>query len=140
MNKSIHIGVYWISILNSKILLIKKSRWPYKGMYDLPWWSIEESEKVLDCLERELKEEVNGKLVSSIFLWFNEYQCDYKSSSGEIKPFHHIGFYYAVDINISELRTDPDWHDSLGAEWIDIDRLNSILIAPIAKPMILKLL
>lgn len=36
MNKKIYIGVYGIILNEGKILLIKKARGPYKGMYDLP--------------------------------------------------------------------------------------------------------
>ena len=138
--KNIHIGVYGICVQTRKILLIKKARWPYIGMYDLPWWGIEQSETVLDCLKRELVEEVNGKLIESEFIGFNEYHGDYLSSSGEQKTIHHIGFYYRVSLDISELRIWADGHDSLGAEWIDISQLDTIAIAPIAKPMILNLL
>ncbi len=107
-------------------------------MYDLPWGGIEQSELISDCLKRELDEEVNGKLTESEFIWFNEYHGDYLSSSGEQKTIHHIGFYYRVSLDISELRIWADGHDSLGAEWIDIAQLDNVAIAPIAKPMILK--
>jgi len=44
MNKRIYIGVYGIIINEGKILFIKKSRGPYKGMYDLPGGGVEYGE------------------------------------------------------------------------------------------------
>ncbi len=37
----IYTGVYGVYIQNAQILLIKKARGPYRGMYDLPGGGIE---------------------------------------------------------------------------------------------------
>lgn len=136
--KNIHIWAYWIYTEDEKILLIKKARWPYKWMYDLPWWWIEENEKILDCLSREIFEETWTNLINNNFIWINEYICEYKNERNEIKNSHHIGFYYSVEIFWEEIKTIPDWEDSLWAEFIKISKLNEIKISPIAKPMIEK--
>jgi 8-oxo-dGTP pyrophosphatase MutT (NUDIX family) len=39
-----HVGVYGIYIKNNAVLMIKKSRGPYKGMYDLPGGRMEQGE------------------------------------------------------------------------------------------------
>ena len=42
---------------NSKILLVKKARGPYTGLYDLPGGSQENGETYIDTLKREVAEE-----------------------------------------------------------------------------------
>jgi len=44
-NERFHVGAYGILIKDGKILLIKKSRGAYKGMYDLPGGGIEFGER-----------------------------------------------------------------------------------------------
>ncbi len=57
MQKTIRTWVYSVLKYKNKILVIKKWRWPFTGLYDLPWWKIEHRETNLQALERELKEE-----------------------------------------------------------------------------------
>lgn len=138
--KNIHIWAYWIYINDEKILLIKKARWPYKWMYDLPWGGIEENEKILDCLSREIFEETWMNLIKSIFIWINEYICSYENSSKVTKNSHHIWFYYWIEIFWDNIKSVPDGEDSLWSEFIEISKLDTIEISPIAKPMIEKYL
>ena len=52
-----HFGVYGSIVKDGKILLIKKSRGPYTGLYDLPGGSQEQGESHLETLKREIMEE-----------------------------------------------------------------------------------
>lgn len=137
-NERFHIGVYGILIKDKKILLIKKSRGAYKGMFDLPGGGIEFGEKIEDALKREFIEETGITIKDYSFFGNNEYFCDYINDSKESKKLHHIGIYYIVSNSFTDtLKTDSDGHDSLGAEFISISELDKIEIAPIAKKMIL---
>ena len=136
-NELFHVGVYGILIKDKKILLIKKSRGAYKGMFDLPGGGIEFGEKIEDALKREFKEETGITIKDYSFFGNNEYFCDYINESDEPRKLHHIGIYYIVSASFDKIKTDPDGHDSLGAEFISITELDKIEIAPIAKKMIL---
>lgn len=129
-----HIGVYGIYIKDNNILLIKKSRGPYRGMYDLPGGGIEQGETMEECLKREFMEEVGCEIFGQTFLSENEYVTpNYKG-----KPFRHFGTYFIVSLSSSDIKTGSDGEDSLGAEFISLDCLDKIEISPIAKPMIMK--
>lgn len=129
-----HIGVYGIYIKNNAVLLIKKSRGPYKGMYDLPGGRMEPGETMEEGLKREFIEEVGCEIVSQTFLSENEYMTpDYMG-----KPFRHFGTYFIVTLSSDNIKTVADGEDSLGAEFISIDYLDNVEISSIAKPMILK--
>ena len=123
MNK-IHIWVYWIYIKNDTVLLIKKARWPYIWMYDLPGWWIEYWETISDCLKREIYEETWAQLLNSHFIWNNEFVCDYMNPENEPRKSHHIWFYYKVELSYENIKTWPDFEDSLGSKFINIKELN----------------
>jgi len=137
-NEQFHVGVYGILINQKKILLIKKSRGPYKGMYDLPGGGIEFGETIVNALKREFIEETGIILSSYSFFTNNECFCDYINDSGEKKKMHHLGLYYKVVARFDKIKNDSDGHDSLGAEFIEIKELNNIQIAPIAKEVLKK--
>lgn len=139
-NERFHVGVYGILIKDKKILLIKKSRGAYRGMYDLPGGGIEFGEKIEKTLKREFVEETGIALSSCSFLGNNEYFCNYTNESGELRKLHHIGLYYKVAASFESIKGDSDGQDSLGAEFIDIKELDKIKIAPIAKKMIDKVI
>ena len=131
-----HLGVYGILINNGRILLIKKSRGPYKGMYDLPGGGIEFGEKVEEALRRELMEEVGIGLGGSKFVGYNEHFSEYDNEQGEPRRMHHVGLYFLISAEFESIKKDSDGHDSLGAEFVEIKDLDSFKIAPIAEPMI----
>jgi 8-oxo-dGTP pyrophosphatase MutT (NUDIX family) len=129
-----HIGVYGIYIKNNTVLLIKKSRGPYTGMYDLPGGKIEPGETMEQGLKREFIEEVGSEVTNQTFLSENEYTTEnYRG-----KPFRHFGTYFIVSLSSDDIKTIPDGEDSLGAEFINLDTLDQVEISPIAKPMITK--
>ena len=61
-------------------------------------------------------------VVSKTFKW----QVD----DNLIEDLHHIGILYTVEIEGNELKTDADGLDSLGGEWIDIDKVKEEDVSP----------
>lgn len=139
-NQRFHVGVYGVLVNENKILLIKKSRGAYKGMFDLPGGSIEFGEKVEETLKREFIEETGVILEDYNFIGYSEYFCSHLNESNELRELHHLGLYYKVSASFDKIKSDPDGQDSLGAEFIDIDKLDKTDISPIALPMIKKVL
>jgi 8-oxo-dGTP pyrophosphatase MutT (NUDIX family) len=133
-----HIGVYGIYIRNNEVLLIKKSRGPYKGMFDLPGGKIEEGESLEQALRREFNEEVDCEIDNLEYLGVNDYSCEYKKDENTVLNFQHHGTYYIVSLLSDDIKIEPDGEDSLGAEFVNLKGLNNIMVSPIAKPMILK--
>lgn len=133
-----HVGAYGIFINQERVLLIKKSRGAYKGMYDLPGGKIEFGEKIEAALKREFIEETGIVLDSYSFVGYNEHFCDYQNEQDELRKLHHIGIYFSVEASSENIKTEADGHDSLGAEFIALKDLDKIEIAPIARPMIEK--
>ena len=66
-NQQFNFGVYGICIKDDQVLVIKKGRGPYKGLYDLPGGRIEFGEKAEEALRREFEEEVSVAVSKQIF-------------------------------------------------------------------------
>jgi inorganic pyrophosphatase len=127
-----HFGVYGRIIDNNKILLIKKIRGPYTGLYDLPGGSPEKGESYAETLIREIKEETgcdvaeykNEQSKSIVFSDFTRESC-------EIGVLQHRAVLFDVTIS-GKPQTKGDGLDSGGAVWIDIDELNEDNATPYA--------
>jgi 8-oxo-dGTP diphosphatase len=116
-----HTGVYGLVKKDGKILMIKKSRGPYEGMYDLPGGRIEEGEKVEEALRREFIEEVGCEIKELSFISEMNDELKYNHPRLGETLFQHYGTYYKVELlDDSKIKDTADGHDSLGSEWVDL--------------------
>lgn len=138
-NQQFNFGVYGICMNSDEVLVIKKGRGPYKGLYDLPGGRIEFGEHVEDALKREFTEEVGIKINNLTFIGYNEYFCQFTNDLSELKDFHHVGLYFAVECDTSTIKNDADGHDSLGALFVPKNELGLHNCSQIAFEMIQKL-
>ncbi|MBP6888673.1 MAG: NUDIX domain-containing protein [Candidatus Pacebacteria bacterium] len=113
-----HFGVYGICNKGDDVLVIKKGRGPYKGLYDLPGGRIEFGEHVATALTREYQEEIGVNVTDLVFVGYNEYFCKFVNDHGEVKDFHHVGLYFTVVCDTSVINVGADGHDSLGALFV----------------------
>ena len=125
-----HLGVYGIIIKDDKILLVKKSRGAYTGMYDLPGGSIEHGEKPIETLKRELMEETGMEVIKANLIDANSVLVNWIHNDQE-ENMHHIGIIYDVDVKAENNKTDADGLDSLGSEWFSIKELKKDMISPL---------
>lgn len=127
-DQQFHFGVYGICMKGDEVLVIKKSRGPYKGLYDLPGGRIEFGEPVEIALKREYDEEIGVEVTKMTFLGYNEYFCQFTNDLDALKDFHHVGLYFTVECDTSVIKTDSDGHDSLGALFIPKKELGFITV------------
>jgi 8-oxo-dGTP pyrophosphatase MutT (NUDIX family) len=120
-----HKGVYGIVRKGNQILVIRKARGPYTGLYDLPGGSPEPGETPEQTVAREIKEETNCDLISctnqrekTIFF------SGFTKESGEEGCLQHTGILFDVEVS-GEPTTQGDGLDSNGAVWVDMDTLSS---------------
>ena len=125
-----HKGVYGIIRQGKKILVIKKARGPYTGLYDLPGGTPEENETPEQTLIREIKEETNCDVVQyknkrEKVILFTKF-LDKNNQPG---CFQHTGILFDVDV-VGEPSSIPDGLDSNGAIWMDINLLDDTNATP----------
>ena len=121
-----HFGIYGYFKKDNAILLIKKARGPYKGMFDLPGGSPTENELNESTLRREIEEETGLGIISykkfpeeEITTLFYTYTVN-----NENYLLKHSALLYVIDDYEGNLKFSPDGEDSYGAEWIDLSSIH----------------
>lgn len=137
-NQQFNFGVYGICTKGDEVLVIKKGRGPYKGLYDLPGGRVEFGELVETALKREYEEEIGVEITAVKFIGYNEYFCKFTNDLGEEKDFHQVGLYFTVECDTTTIKKDADGHDSLGAVFIPKKKLELHNCSQIALEMIHK--
>ncbi|MGM1045395.1 MAG: NUDIX hydrolase [Bacillota bacterium] len=137
VEKYTHLGVYGVLIKDGRILLIRKARGPYLGKWDLPGGSIEFGEEPEQTLKREFHEETGLIAIRGIMKTAVSCTIIYQRTEDELEEMHHIGIIYQVELEDDKapIKREGDQQDSLGAEWIPLEKLKFIPITPFVEMM-----
>ena len=123
--KNIRTWVYAILKFKDKIVIVKKARWPFIGLYDLPWWKIKHLEWNKAALKREILEETWLKKkdynIEKLFTVEEDFYKHYWKE--KFKDEHMVAVIYLVNILKDEIDLDffESWWDSNWLKLIDID-------------------
>ncbi|OGH48299.1 MAG: hypothetical protein A3A51_00695 [Candidatus Levybacteria bacterium RIFCSPLOWO2_01_FULL_39_10] len=113
---------------NEKILMGRKPKdiGPYPNKWHLPGGGIEENETVIECLEREIKEETGLTVIKYKEMFFSDDITENKHH----KMTHYIFLVFEVEVNdIEPVAGD----DLVVLKWIDKKELKQI---PLTTPSI----
>ncbi len=132
MRQQRHIGVYAFILHGDLILLIKKSRGPYRGKWDLPGGGLEFGESASDGLVREVLEETGLKIKKYDLQNVLTHTTISENSDGEQEELYHIGIIYSVALHATgeKLKTGPDGQDSEGARWLKLSEIDERNASP----------
>ncbi|MFD2630422.1 NUDIX hydrolase [Oceanobacillus kapialis] len=127
-------GVYGILLENNKLLVINKSRGPYKNRYDLPGGSLEKGESLADAMQREFNEETGVNIEILRNLGVMDFMLPWKWKG--YTHVHHIAVYYLVSKMGGEISVPEQFEgqDSLGAGWVTEQEVSQ----DNASPLVLK--
>jgi ADP-ribose pyrophosphatase YjhB (NUDIX family) len=132
-----HLGIYGVMLTDSKILMIKKSRGPYTGQYDLPGGKLEHGEILEQALAREFDEETGVEVQGSKLITNMTTTASFEYE-GEAIDMYQVGLIYKVTkFDTSKIKEDMNFEDSLGAAWIDPNNVDSKTLSPFAKNVVL---
>lgn len=116
-----HFGVYGVVRKDGLLLVIKKARGPYTGMWALPGGSPEPLELLEQTLVREFEEEVG--LTPKAFKQIKTTSTIYNyAKDAEKATLRHIGVLYTVEIE-GKIKTTADGLDSNGCCWVALSQL-----------------
>lgn len=131
-----HYGIYGRIIEARRVLLVRKTRGPYKGLLDVPGGTPQSGESRHETLSRELREEVGGEIASRSFWHSCAFTIEH-SSEGDPLQFHHDAHWADVT-----LVSPPDLHyfsdDTGAAQWFDLDGGNLSELSALAKSILPK--
>jgi 8-oxo-dGTP diphosphatase len=129
-----HLGVYGLIVEAGKVLLVGKTRGPYKSKLDLPGGKIEHGELIEKALDREVLEETGFIIHSSKHLINTTLCIEYfDEENATMISLHHIGLIYSVTLAPHRYAYKAiDFEDVSGMGWYDLNRLEDHLVTPFA--------
>jgi len=101
-----------VIIKNKKILLIKRGREPFKGMWALPGGLLEENETIEQCAKREAKEETSLNVKPEKLIGV------YSDTSRDPRKVVSVAFICGIESG--EEKAGDDASDT---EWFDIEKI-----------------
>lgn len=115
-----HFGVYGLIMKNEKILVVKKSRGPYKGLFDLPGGRPLGKEEPCETLCREVKEETGIDIKVYSFHNYLTFFVSYRDLENELCELHHTAIVYRI-VESGFENFDPliTLEDVEGSPWIE---------------------
>jgi 8-oxo-dGTP diphosphatase len=134
-----HVGVYGLVFQESQLLLVKKTRGPYKGKLDLPGGKPNFGESILECLTREIREESGVILIKAHP--FQNFSCVVSHEKDKIPyKIHHIGIIYLIlESDNSNIENKVN-EDVEGIVWADIVNYDKLQLSDMASIVIREVL
>lgn len=135
--KTLHIGIYGLIEQEDTILVIRKSRGPYKGLFDLPGGRPSHGEDLLDALRREIEEETGIKAKSYSFFGNFSYLVPYQDEQGYQRELYHIALAYRVtDMDVDRFNNSIVAEDVNGSLWVNRRQLGTEDSSPLLRSIL----
>ena len=129
--KKFHLGVYAIIQRGQSILLVKKSRGPYLGMWDLPGGRPVHGETIFQTLQREVREETGVQLVDAVLHSNHAFVVEYKEGKEAISLHHTCLIYIATQFDAAHFKENIHEEDVAGCAWIETSQLPHLSLSKV---------
>lgn len=128
-----HLGVYAIIEKDDRLLLVKKTRGPYTGMWDLPGGSPAHGETLFQTLQREVVEETGIEIAEVTSHSNHAFLLEYIDGVNLIS-FHHTCLIYKVTVfDLSNYTDLVNEEDVSGCAWIERSKLNLLGLSRVVR-------
>lgn len=126
-----HLGIYAIIEKEQHILLVKKSRGPYRGMWDLPGGRPAHGETIPQTLQREVREETGIELIDIVLHTNQAFVVEYKEDEEAISLHHTCLIYKATEFDSSQFQENIAEEDVAGCSWIEKSQLTHLPLSKV---------
>jgi 8-oxo-dGTP diphosphatase len=126
-----HLGIYTIIEKGQSILLVKKSRGPYRGMWDLPGGRPAHGETILQTLQREVREETGIELIDVTPYQNQAFVVEYKDEEETISLHHTCLIYKAIQFDSSHFQERINEEDVSRCAWIETHQLTHLPLSKV---------
>lgn len=133
-----HLGVYGIYIKDWKLLVVNKTRGPYKNRFDLPGGSFDQNESITECLIRELNEEIGYRFDANNLIGTYDYLVPWVQEGG-YTHVHHLAIYFEVVTEDEVLSNKIVADDTSGFEFVAVELLNADNSSPLVQDIVMHL-
>jgi ADP-ribose pyrophosphatase YjhB (NUDIX family) len=131
-NFQLHVGVYGVLERQEEVLVVRKTRGPYKGKFDLPGGRPNHGEALIDVLKREFIEETGIQVHECSHIANLSYVIPYTNLENHPCELYHIALIYRIQ-QADFTNFDPaiNAEDVHGAFWISRQELREENSSPI---------
>lgn len=134
IQKKLHFGIYGLLQKEDTILLVYKSRGPYKGLLDLLGGRPHHGEHLFEALTREIQEETGIKAKTYSFFGNFSFLIPYKNSNGFQSELHHIALiYYVTKFDHKRFNPSIAEEDVNGSLWVNRYNIDKKDCSPLVK-------
>ncbi len=126
-----HLGIYAIIEKGQRILLVKKSRGPYRGLWDLPGGRPAYGETIPQTLQREVREETGIELIDVVSHTNQAFVVEYKDGEEVISLHHTCLIYKATQFDSSRFQENINEEDVAGCAWLEKSQLTHLPISKV---------
>ncbi|MFC4810943.1 NUDIX hydrolase [Paenibacillus sp. GCM10023250] len=126
-----HFGVYGVCVRDQRLLVIRKTKGPYAGRFDLPGGTVEPSESLLVALVREFSEETGSVIEPIRTIGAKDFVLPWRREGFDHTHCHHIAVFYETAWVGGEPEAAAGFDDSGGAAWVELARLHDDEVSPL---------
>ncbi len=132
IQKNLHVGIYGLIAKRDQLLVVRKSRGPYQGLFDLPGGRPFHGEPLLNALTREIKEETGIAALSYSLFGNFSFLIPYLDLEGNQRELYHIGLTYQVnEFNDDTFNGSIIDEDVSGSLWINYHAVDKKMCSPL---------
>ncbi|HAS73422.1 MAG TPA: NUDIX hydrolase [Clostridiales bacterium UBA8960] len=131
-------AVYGMIVEANQILLVQKSKGPFKGIWDLPGGIIEFGEAPETTLIREILEETGLEILDQSFIKSDSVLVNYVDDEGVKISLHLVGFIFKVKLkHIKSLMPKLDDEDLICTKWCNLDEIEIDNMTPFLQELLM---
>lgn len=131
--------VYGMVTEGNQILLVQKSKGPYKGLWDLPGGKIEFGESPDTTLIREMIEETGLELKEYKFLKTDALVTHYTDENQQKVSLHLVGFIFKVKLDmVKDIMPKQDDEELVITKWCSFDELDVNELTPFLQEILME--
>ena len=133
-----HFDAYGIIVKGQEVLLVKKTRGPHEGLWDLPGGKIEFGETPDTALVREVMEETGLEVLEYAYIKSDSVVVNYVNQEGQNETLHQVGFIYSIKVKDTQSICPSVYEeDVISAEWFDLTRVSVDELTPFVQEIVM---
>lgn len=131
-------AVYGMIIESNKILLVQKSKGPFKGLWDLPGGKIEFGEAPETTLIREILEETGLEIQDQVYVKSDSCVVNYTDDHMDKMTLHLVGFIFKIKLkDLKSLLPEHDDTDLICTKWCDLQEIDINQLTPFLQELLM---
>ncbi|MCA0385797.1 MAG: NUDIX domain-containing protein [Firmicutes bacterium] len=133
-------AVYGVIVDGNRILLVQKSKGPFKGLWDLPGGIIQYGESPETTLLREILEETGLEVGTHSYLKSDAVVVNYTDEALGKVSLHHVGFLFKINLkDLKDLVPKHDDEELICTKWCDLGEVEMMGLSPFLQELLMEL-